>query len=344
MRGAEFAEHYPCYNNSHVPQNPFVQDYNMGRVATSLTYRMLGTPEVAPLSVEESGQILDDIERIGNIWDTKAYKKYFLEGEYVFKSEGGVGNPTSALLNRAFRPIWREIVDNLQTHGSVTEPLQDFAQGATTSALHLLGADLLFLRHQTILTKYGGNVSKYLLDNNNGDGPKIKLEGAITEFDVALVLVDIARDIGCIAVPSAESFEKRGVCESDFLFYNPATDQVAGIQTKASGSPEDRKRYSNTELPVVLVSGMGDLESYRVDRDSGRKRPHAGSVIEACIRHCNAQSPNLRLNRQDKSRRAFDLYVQRLINPRFKQSKESLWDNHQRRKEIIKNKLAPHIF
>jgi hypothetical protein len=344
MRGAEFAEHYPCYDNGNMPANQFVQDYNMGRVATSLTYRMLGTPNVAPMTLDESHSALESIEKTGNIWDTKAYKRYFLEGDYSRVAEGGIGNPTGALLNRAFTSIWTEIQQKIQDEGSVKDKLSEFALGSTTASLHLLGADLLYIRYQTILTKYGGNLSKYLLDNSREGGPKTNIEGAMTEFDVALILVDIASDLGCIAVPSPDSFEKKGVCESDFLFYNPATDQVAGIQTKTSGSESDRKKYEDTPLPVVLVTGMGDLESYRVDKDTGRIRPHAGAIIEACVRHCNGNSPKLKMNRQSQNRRPFDLYMRRLLNPRVKQSKQTLWNNHQRRKDIIKDKLAPHIF
>ncbi len=183
-------------------------------------------------------------------------------------------------LNRSFTLHWQM----LATGESFKDAAASRAEKTYTQNCLALSAMEVLKRREAI------PVNEYYSQDEQSKQLSLKrqtYEGILTEFDTAIILLEIIKDEPDLFVlPSPSLFEhgeSRGL-NSDFLLIDRGQNEIVGVQTKSNVNEYDLRRYDSER--VVLVSGSTDFDN--VSLRKGRLRDvkaTAGLVSAAHLLH-----------------------------------------------------------
>lgn len=172
-------------------------------------------------------------------------------------------------LNRSFGTVWYRLLTG--------QSYEDRAQSRAEKTLiqNLLATNalaILKLRETVPISEY------YAHDPEKGaDLRRRTYEGILTEFDTAIVLLEMAKDDpNLLVVPSPNLFEhgENRELNSDFLLIDTTQQEIIGIQCKSTLTSDDIHRYDASR--VVLVEGSTDFDN--VSHRKGRLRKVAATA------------------------------------------------------------------
>jgi len=197
-------------------------------------------------------------------------------------------------LNIAMRPMWLPITDGAWPEAPGVR------QFAITLSQNLLAVEGLTYYRQR--EKLSGAKSGYQYFGPDNDLFRRSHEGLMTEFDAAIVLLELLRAKKfqrCTVVPAPLQFESRTPkVNVDFVFVHEYNEAV-GVQVKAQVSPEDVALYDKQR--VVLVDGKMDFGNEIIKKTSRNKCEQvvgwAGMICAQRMLHVNTKGPEFEVFR-----------------------------------------------